>query len=211
MNQLLVFVGVSLVVIVVPGPDTALVLRSTLRDGRVAGLFSALGIAAGQTFWALMTSLGITAFLLASQPVFAAIKIAGAAYLVYLGARSLITAVRGVAAAPANPTASTAAPRSALRAFRQGVLSDLGNPKIGVFFTSLLPQLVPNHEATFVLLFSLGIIFAVLTAAWLTLYVFATEAFRRLLLRARIRQWIEGVTGAVLVGVGISVAVESTP
>jgi threonine/homoserine/homoserine lactone efflux protein len=210
-NQLLAFLGVSLVVIIVPGPDTALTLRNTLRGGRAAGLASTLGIATGQVFWALATSLGIATLILASQPVFFAVKIAGAAYLVLLGALSIHAVLRGVVAAPDQPIPSTKVPQSAVRAYRQGVVSNLGNPKMAAFFTSLLPQFVPNHHTTFAMLFSLGVIFAVLTLSWLTLYVTVAGVFRRILSRARVRQWIEGVTGTVLIALGIRVAIESGP
>jgi threonine/homoserine/homoserine lactone efflux protein len=205
MNQLLVFVGVSLVVIVVPGPDTVLVLRNTLSGGRVAGLTSTLGIATGQVFWALMTSMGIAALVLASRPIFLTAKLAGAGYLIFLGVRGCFAVLRGRSGGPER---ATPVPRSAWRAYRQGVISDLGNPKIAAFFTRRLPQFVPNHAAAFAELLSFGVVFAALTAGWLAFYVIVAEVFRRVLSRTRVRQAIECVTGTVLIALGISVAAD---
>src|ERR1043166_2504971 len=126
------FLGVSLVVIVTPGQDTALTIRNTLSGGRRDGTRTAFGVASGQVTWALAASAGVSALLLASKPVFTALRIAGAAYLVFLGAQALLAAVRGRTAAHTAPRGSAA--------YRQGLLSNLGNPKMVVFFTSLLPQ-----------------------------------------------------------------------
>src|SRR5215216_1986872 len=89
------FLAVSVVMIVTPGPDTALTIRNTLMGGRRAGCFSALGVSAGQALWTLATATGIAALLAASEPAFLAVKIAGSAYLIWLGGQALIAAVRG--------------------------------------------------------------------------------------------------------------------
>jgi threonine/homoserine/homoserine lactone efflux protein len=207
-NSFLAFLGISILVIATPGPDTALTIRNTLLGGRVGGVFTALGVAAGQTVWALATSLGIVALLVASEPVFVAVKLAGAAYLVILGAQALWQALRpgaGPAAAVASGTRRRLAPPLA---FRQGVISDLGNPKMAVFFTSLLPQFAPDGGATFASLALLGIVFALLTFTWLALYAAAIARAGDVLRRPRIRRAVEGVTGAVLVALGIRIAAE---
>src|SRR6516162_1358173 len=137
-QSLWAFVGISLLVIATPGPDTALTVRNTLLGGRRGGGFTAAGVAAGQAIWALATSVGLVALLVASEPVFEAVKWLGAAYLVWLGAHALWSAWRG-RAAPGAAVAGSAR-LSHATAFRQGLLSDLGNPKMAVFFSSLLPQ-----------------------------------------------------------------------
>ena len=131
-EHLAAFLGVSLVVIVSPGQDTALTVRNTLTDGRRGGVLTAFGVVTGQLTWALAASAGLSALLLASRPLFVGLRIAGAAYLVFLGAQALAAAIRG------RPTDAFGGRRRA--AYRQGVLSNLGNPKMVVFFTSLLPQ-----------------------------------------------------------------------
>src|SRR3979411_2744186 len=139
-GPLLAFLGISALVIMTPGPDTAITIRNTLTGGRAGGLATALGIATGLAIWALASSAGIVALLVASEPLFLAVKYAGAAYLVWLGIQSLRAAFRpagSAGAAPMSVRGSSLAPRAA---YRQGVISDLGNPKIAAFFTSLLPQ-----------------------------------------------------------------------
>ena len=210
MDQLLAFVGVSLIVIVTPGPDTAVTLRNTILGGRAAGFASAGGIAVGQLCWALAASAGVAALLVASEPAFLAVKIAGAAYLMVLGVQALRAALRGDAQ-PLEPGGGTRPRLRGRVAFRQGLISDLGNPKMAAFFTSLFPQFVPQHSAAFAGLLGLGVIFSVLTFMWLAFYAITASRFRNVLSRAGVRRCIEGVTGAVLVGLGIRVAVESHP
>src|SRR5205807_3308312 len=126
------FLGVSAVVIVTPGQDTALTIRNTLLGSRRSGLLTAVGVSGGQAVWALATSAGVAAVLQASEPAFVAVKLAGATYLVFLGLQTLVPALRPRRAMP------KASPRE--RPLRQGLLSNLGNPKMAIFFTSLLPQ-----------------------------------------------------------------------
>lgn len=165
MDQFPAFLVISLLVIVTPGQDTALTIRNTLLGGRRGGVFTALGVSAGQACWTVAAVIGVAALLRASEPAFIAVKLAGAAYLVFLGGQALWSAVRGGAheGAPPSADARTLAPRSALR---QGVLSNLGNPKMAVFFTILLPQ----FGSTFVVLLLLGLLFCSLTLSWLTCY-----------------------------------------
>lgn len=209
MSSFLAFLSISVLVIVAPGPDTAITIRNTLLGDRVGGVFTALGIAAGQTIWALATSVGIVALLLASEPVFLAAKYAGAAYLVYLGAQALYAAFHP--SDRAHQPVGT--PRGAARlkpftAFRQGVISDLSNPKMAVFFASLLPQFVPAGAASFSALLSLGLIFAGMTFVWLTFYAIVVARLGDLLRRPAVRRTIEGITGAVLIGLGLRIAAE---
>jgi threonine/homoserine/homoserine lactone efflux protein len=197
LGQLAAFVGVSLVVIVTPGQDTALTVRNTLAAGRRGGVLTALGVVSGQVTWALAASAGLSAVLLASEPVFMALRILGAAYLVYLGAEALLAAVRG---------RTVAADGSRRRAsYRQGLLSNLGNPKMVVFFTSLLPQFASSFGG----MLALGLVFASITLAWLTLYAFAVARAKTVLLRTRVRRALDAVAGLVLVSFGIRLASEA--
>ncbi|HZH09917.1 MAG TPA: LysE family translocator [Microvirga sp.] len=193
--------------IITPGPDTAITIRNTLFAGRAGGVMTALGIASGQAIWALATSAGIVALLLASEPLFLAIKYAGAAYLIFLGLQALREAIRP-SAATATDEERPIRTMSAVAAFRQGVISDLGNPKMAVFFASLLPQFVPAENATFFSFFVLGLIFALMTLAWLILYAIVVSKIGDVLRRPAIRRWIEGATGSVLIALGVRVAAE---
>ncbi len=198
------FLGISLLVIATPGPDTALTVRNTLLGGRRGGGFTAAGVAVGQMIWALATSAGLVALLVASKPVFEAVKWLGAAYLVWLGAHSIWGAWRG----RAGPTTASAAAQPRLlraAAFRQGLLSDLGNPKMAVFFSSLLPQF---SDASFGSLASLGLVFSAMTFAWLLAYAAAISLAGDFVRRRAIWRTVEALTGAALVALGLKLAAE---
>lgn len=197
---MLLFLGVSALVIATPGQDTALTIRNTLLGNRATGVAAALGVGAGQATWTLATALGVGALLAASEPAFAALRLAGAAYLVWLGLRTLWTAARG---AGTTPHAGRAARRPAV-AFRQGLLSNLGNPKMLAFFTSLLPQFSSSGAG----LLAHGLLFCMLTIVWLTGYAVVVTRARGVLDRGRVRRAIDAVTGTVLVAFGLRLAVE---
>ncbi len=202
--DLAAFLAVSAVVIATPGQDTALTVKNTLAGGRGGGIFTALGVVTGQLTWVLATSLGLAGLLRASEPAFAALKLAGAGYLVYLGVTTLAGAVR-----THRPDALDRgrSPRlSTVVAYRQGVLSNLGNPKTVVFFTSLLPQFVPAGRTSFAVLIVLGLIFAAMTLAWLSCYAVVVERAGNVLRRPRPRRALESLTGSVLVGLGLRLA-----
>lgn len=196
----------SAAVICTPGQDTALTIRNTLSGGRRSGIATAGGVALGQSVWTLAASAGLVAVLSASEPAFRALKLAGAAYLVYLGVHSLWSAVAPNARERRRLGAQHGlAPR---RALRQGLVSNLGNPKMAVFFASLLPQFAPEGGSAFVVLLALGLLFCSLTFAWLALYAFAVARVRGLL-RGPVRRALDAVTGVVLVAFGIRLAHES--
>jgi threonine/homoserine/homoserine lactone efflux protein len=194
--ELIAFLTVSAVVIATPGPDTALTIRNTLMGGRRAGIFTALGVSSGQAIWTLATAAGIAALLAASEPAFLAVKIAGSAYLVWLGLQAILAAVR------CRERRTVRAPRSS--SYRQGLLSNLANPKMAAFFPSLLPQ----FGGSFSLLLALGLTFCAMTLAWLTAYAIVVARAGDFLSQSAIRRWIEAVTGAVLVALGLRLATE---
>jgi threonine/homoserine/homoserine lactone efflux protein len=197
----LAFFAVAALVIVTPGQDTALTVRNSLIGGRRGGTFTAAGVAAGQAVWTLAASAGLAALLVASEPAFVAVKVLGAAYLVFLGAQSIVHAVRGHTRVPAERGKEL----TSRAAFRQGLVSNLGNPKMAVFFSSLLPQFVPGTP-TFASLFALGIVFCAMTFAWLSLYAAVVERAGAVLRRPRVRRWLDAITGTVLVALGVRVA-----
>jgi threonine/homoserine/homoserine lactone efflux protein len=208
MDVLLAFLGVSVLVIVTPGPDTAVTIRGTLLGGRRAGVMTASGVVTGQACWTLAASAGITALLVASEPAFLALKFAGAAYLVYLGLQALVSAIRGRGPIGEPETAGT--PRLPGRtAYRQGLISDLGNPKMAAFFTSLLPQFgTTGAGPSFWLMLALGLLFCLMTWLWLVLYATAIHRLGDALRGSRVRRGIEAVTGTVLVALGLRLATE---
>jgi threonine/homoserine/homoserine lactone efflux protein len=203
-GRLLAFVGVAAVIVVVPGPDMALVLRNGLRGGRHAALATALGINAGLVVWALAAALGIAALLHASATAFTLLKLAGALYLAWLGLRLLVDSFRGrqrEGGAPGPPIA----PRAA---FRQGLLTNLANPKVAVVYTTLIPQFVSPGPGAGARTALLAATFVLMGLAWLTAYALAVAAVGRAFARPAVRAWIERVTGAVLVALGVRLALE---
>jgi threonine/homoserine/homoserine lactone efflux protein len=198
-TQALPFLGVAAVVIVTPGQDTALTIRNALAGGRRSGVATALGVAVGQATWTLAAAAGIAALLQASEPVFVALKLFGAAYLVFLGVQTLAAALGHRTHArrlqPRRPSAGGA--------FRQGIVSNLGNPKMAVFFTSLLPQF---GGTSFTPLLGLGLVFCTMTFVWLSAYAIAVARAGDILRRPRLRRALDAVTGTVLVASGVRLA-----
>jgi threonine/homoserine/homoserine lactone efflux protein len=188
-------------VIVTPGPDTALTIRNTLMGGRRAGVFTAVGVSSGQATWTLASAAGIAALLAASEPAFLAVRIAGSAYLIWLGLQAILAAVRGRRKEVAVTGSRRLEPR---RALRQGLLSNLGNPKMAAFFPSLLPQFAHSFSA----LLALGFLFCAMTLVWLTAYAVAVARAGDFLGRTSVRRAIEAVTGAVLVALGLRLATD---
>jgi threonine/homoserine/homoserine lactone efflux protein len=197
------FAGVSAMVIVTPGPDTAVTISGTLGGGKRGGLATALGVFCGQAIWTLAASGGIAALLVASEPAFLAVKYAGAAYLAFLGLHGIGSALRR---APYGPKAGPAAAsvRAPAASWRRGLLSDLGNPKMAVFFTSLLPQFNSHFAGMAVL----GLVFCAMTFAWLICYVVAVARLGGLLSRPRVRRAMDAATGTVLIALGVRLATE---
>jgi threonine/homoserine/homoserine lactone efflux protein len=222
--QLLAFVGVSIVVICTPGPDTALTVRNAFAGGRRCGVATAAGVAVGQAVWTLATSFGIAELIQASEPLFLVMRTAGAAYLVFLGLQSLWAAagagplwtaarvqlpgrLRSPTGGPGNGGRGSKAPPGRARGFRQGLVSNLANPKMAAFFLSLLPQFVAPGAGLAGLL-GLGLVFCLMTFAWLALYSVAVDRARAVLGRSWVRRALDGVSGIVLVGFGARLALQ---
>ncbi|HEV8180392.1 MAG TPA: LysE family translocator [Gaiellaceae bacterium] len=200
------FLAISALIAVAPGPDTAITTRNALVGGRRAGLFTILGVSLGLTIWTLATGIGVAALLRASEPAFVALKVVGAIYLCWLGLQAIRSALRKPSAAGGGHVLRRTIESRV--AFRQGLLTNLGNPKIAVFFTSFLPQFTPAHAASFGSLVLLGVLFCLVGLTWLTIYVLAIARIGDFLRRPRPRRVLDFVTGTVLVGFGIRLATE---
>ena len=206
MAELIAFAGVAALVIVTPGPDTALTVRNTLLGSRDAGMWTAAGVTAGLSVWALFTSVGIAAVLVASEPAFLAIRYLGAAYLIWLGLQALAAAARSLPAPEYAEHGDASTERLGRRAaMRQGLVNDLANPKIAAFFPSLLPQFATDFGA----MLALGLLFAAMTLAWLTVYVAVVTRAGAVLKRPAVRRTTEAIMGSVLVALGLRLATDT--
>lgn len=204
-DRLVAFVGVALVVVLVPGPDMALVARNVVRHGRTAGYATSLGICTGILGWAAAAALGVSTILATSATAFTVLKVGGAIYLVYLGIRALrLPAMPGPAAGQ-----RTLLPVAHRLAWSQGLVSAALNPKLGVFFVTLLPQFVdPAAAVTDALL--LACVFDAIGLAWLVAYSTAWGALHEALARPWPRRLLNYLTGTVLIGLGVRLAVEKS-
>jgi RhtB (resistance to homoserine/threonine) family protein len=204
-EPLLVFVGVAAVVIIMPGPDTALVTKNALLHGRRAALCTTLGIAGGLAIWTVASALGVASLVRASATAFDALKLIGAGYLIWLGVQALRAAGRRSAGAGVQDDASAFRGRDG---FRQGVVGNLSNPKIAAFFTSLLPQFIGTGRSLLVGCLALGGVFVLMTIAWLGAYALAAARASAWLRRPRVKAAMDRVTGLVLIGFGLRLVTE---
>jgi threonine/homoserine/homoserine lactone efflux protein len=202
-GNVLAFAGVAALIVVVPGPDMALVLRNGIALGRRAAVATALGINTGLLVWALAAALGIAAVLHASATAFTVLKLAGAVYLVWLGARALLDAWRGIS----EPSAASA-PRRRASPFRQGLLSNLFNPKIALVYTTLIPQFVDRGGSEIAQTFLLAAVFIAMGLVWLTGYALLVAQAGALLRRPAVRRGVNAVSGVVLTALGVRLAFE---
>ncbi|MFG2331552.1 LysE family translocator [Streptomyces sp. NPDC048604] len=189
-----------------PGLDTALILRTSAVGHRRRAWGVVLGIQAGTLTWGALTSLGVTALLTASQLAYELLRWAGAAYLVWVGARMLYDTVRrGLPDVPDEYAPDTAAD-SLGAGFRQGALTNLLNPKVGAFYVAVLPQFIPPGEGHFTMGLLLTSVHIALGLVWSAALIACARAFRTWLSRPRARLVMDRVTGTVIAGFGIRLA-----
>ena len=186
---------------VLPGPDVAVVTRTALSQGRAAAVRTSFGIVSGLFVWGVLAVAGLAALLAASATAYTWLKIIGAAYLVTLGLLTLWHSRM-------TPAPDVAPVRSA-RPFLTGFLSNVTNPKIAVFYTSLLPGLVPSGAPQALTMLGLVVVHALMGIAWLGFYASVVVRAAGTLQRPRVRQALDRVTGVVLIGFGLRVAVSS--
>ncbi len=201
MQEPLVFLGVIALLTITPGADMAMVSRSVFMGGPRAAFATTLGIAAGCMVWALASAAGVAAVLAASETAYDALRLVGAAYLIWLGVQSFIAAARR-AEPELRPQRAAGAPSP------QGVLTNLFNPKIALFYTTFLPQFIGPGDPVLVLSVAMATVHVVLGILWLSAYAWlldrAIDTFRD----SRLRRVLDGVTGAVLVALGVRVAAD---
>lgn len=197
------FALVAALLTITPGIDTALVIRNTLQGGRRVGLQTSLGICSGLIVWGLLSALGVTAVVTASRVAYDVLRLAGAAYLVYLGVRTLVASRR-----PDAEVLSVAPARGGGAAFRTGMLNNLLNPKVGVFYVTLLPQFIPAGAPVLGMSVLLASVHFAEGVVWLSLLTLLVHRASRVMRRPAVRRTLERMTGLVLLGFGARVALE---
>lgn len=210
-SRLLAFIGLAALLTVTPGADMALVTRNALANGRHAALWTALGINSGLLFWAVASGAGLAALLTASATAFTALKLAGAAYLLLLGIRTILQTRTRHATGDGNTPDTTAAylPLGARAAYRQGLLNNMLNPKVGVFYTTFLPQFIAPGDPVLLRSLLLGGMHSVLGLTWLSCYALLVTRAGAILRSASVSRAIDRVTGTVLIAFGLRLAITS--
>ncbi|HZR49512.1 MAG TPA: LysE family translocator [Streptosporangiaceae bacterium] len=199
------FIVFAVVVILLPGPDFAVVTKNTLVGGKHRGGWTALGVASSNLLQGMAAATGLSAIIVRAQPVFLAIKWAGVCYLAYLGVQAVRSAIRGEYA----PLDETTLPSTkvALAGWRQGFVSNITNPKVLVFFLAVLPQFLPAG-AGFGWVLLIGSTFSILGLAWLLVVITGLHGLRQVLARRKVRRTLDATTGAALLGFSARLATE---
>lgn len=205
---LLAFVGACALIAMVPGVSTAIILRQTLRSGRRSGMAATLGNETGILLWGLAAAFGLSALLLASQLAYDVMRAVGAVVLVVMGAQSLWQARRGAARSEAREEAPVAGYG---RSYLAGLGTCAANPKAAVFAMSFLPQFVPQglpQQDVPLTLVTLAVVWVLVDLLWYGLLVWAVAKARDLFGRPAVRRRLERITGVVLIGLGMRLALE---
>ncbi|MGZ4590397.1 MAG: LysE family translocator [Actinomycetes bacterium] len=192
-------------IVLLPGPDTLVVLRNLIRGGRRTAALTVAGVLSGLVVWVLAAALGLAAVLHASEDAYTALRVVGAAYLLWLGVQTL----RARAATPlVSGEAVRARPRWLGSGYGAGLATDLLNPKVGVFFVTFLPGFVPSGHSVGAASMAFGAIFAAETAVYFAILLFLASRITTWMNDTRIRKWLDRATGTVLIGFGVRLAVE---
>ena len=201
-GSILAFVGIAALLTILPGADMALVAKVTLLDGRRAAFFTSLGICAGLPVHATASALGLSLVLATSAEAFTVVKFVGAAYLAYLGIRT----IRDSFGAAADQVVAAGRTRSGRAAFLQGWLSNVLNPKVALFYLTFLPQFISPGDNVLAKSLLLAAIHGLLGLVWLPLYAYAIDRVGAVVRGAR--RWLERLSGAALIGLGLRLALE---
>lgn len=210
-ESLLAFAGAAVLIAMAPGPSTVVIMRESMRSGRRGGLAVVLGNESGVLVWGVAAAVGLSALLAASRLAYEGLRVAGAVVLVWFGVRALRQARRAAPrdGLPVREVEAGGAGLPGWRCFRLGLVTNFANPKAGVFAVSFLPQFVPAGWPVAWTLAGFSVAWALIDLAWYAVVVWLVGAARRVLGRAGVRRRLEQVSGAVLVGLGVRLAVEA--
>lgn len=209
MTALLTFAMPCLVVVLLPGPDTLVVLRGLVRGGVRGGITTALGVVCGVVVWVGAAVLGLSAVLHASEVAYDVLKLVGATYLLWIGVQSLRAMRRGVTTEPDGPDRSGRRLRLTGSGFTSGFLTDVLNPKVGVTFVTFMPGFIPDGAPVATTSLALGLMFIAFTAVYFAVLIALSGTIAQWMSTPRIRRRLDGVTGLVLIGFGVRLATEA--
>ena len=198
------FAGVAALVTIAPAADFALVSRRALSAGVRSAVITASGVCSGVLVWGGLSAVGVAALLAASADAYDVLRLAGGAYLVFLGLQALRRA-RRLALCRAPAASSLPGPDHGA-AFRQGLATNLLNPKVGVFYSAVLPQFVSHRDPVLLVSLLFALVHAMMGMAWYSACALALSRGRRIFERPRARAALEALTAAVLIGLGVRVA-----
>jgi threonine/homoserine/homoserine lactone efflux protein len=204
-HAIIAFSATAAVLTITPGIDTAMVLRSAATGGARPAAFAALGIGMGCLVWGAVAALGLGALLAASELAYQALKLAGAAYLLWLGAKLILSPRNGFETGGANDGLA------GMQAFRRGLLTNVLNPKVGVFYVTFLPQFVPAGADVALFSFLLAGIHVLLGLAWFAMLIAAAVPFGRALSRPAVVRALDRATGGIFIAFGLRLALSRQP
>ncbi|WP_336046263.1 LysE family translocator [Solibacillus ferritrahens] len=204
MENIVFFIIACVLLIILPGPDTAIVTKNTVVNGQNGGFQTMLGSCVGLTVHTIAAVAGLSALIVKSAVAFTVLKYVGAAYLCYLGIKTLLAMRVKKTEIDEVPTIEA----KGKSYFRQGLVTNITNPKVAVFFLTFLPQFLSAGSEPFWPFLTMGIIYIVLTFVWFAVYVFLLNKIRNFMKKPATQSAIEGLTGAVLIGFGMKLAFE---
>jgi threonine/homoserine/homoserine lactone efflux protein len=209
LTALVTFACAAALIVLLPGPDTLVVVRNLIRGGRRSAALTVIGVLSGLAVWVTAAALGLAALLRASRDGYTALRLVGAVYLIWLGVNSLRARVAAAGTSTSNEVQIPDAPRRIVgTGYRAGLATDLLNPKVGVFFVSFLPGFVPAGHAVGPTSLMFGAIFVVETAMYFALLLALAARVTKWMSEPRVRRRLDRATGLVLIGFGLRIASE---
>jgi len=208
MENFYLFVVMSILLIILPGPDTGLVTQNTIRYGRAGGLKTVFGVTTGLLVHTFAAVCGLSAIIVKSAMLFSVLKVVGAIYLIWLGIQSLWSLRKGVMSETA---AASEFKHQGKSLYRQGLFTNVLNPKVAVFFLTFLPQFLQPGSKPFLQFSLMGLTYTVLTIVWFFLYVWLIDAISSWMKKPSTQRAIQSISGLVLVLFGVKLALEKQP
>lgn len=205
MENFYLFLIMCVFLIILPGPDTAIATKNTLTVGRTGGFKTMFGTCCALLIHTLAAVVGLSAIIVKSALLFSVFKYVGAVYLIYLGIKTLWSLKNKKVATTEMTFESKYESKSC---FKQGFLTNILNPKVAIFFLTFLPQFVDSGSNTFLPFLIMGITYSILTAIWFLFYIYLLNQISAFMKKPRTQTFIEGITGTILIGFGVKLALE---